>query len=34
LVQIVALYGALLRFYDTPVVRLNQIVTIAMADGL
>jgi RNA polymerase sigma-70 factor (ECF subfamily) len=32
-VQIVALYGALLRFHDTPVVRLNQIVAIAMADG-
>jgi RNA polymerase sigma-70 factor (ECF subfamily) len=32
-VQIVALYAALRRFHDTPVVRLNQVVAIAMADG-
>lgn len=32
-VQIAALYAALRRFQDTPVVRLNQVVAIAMADG-
>jgi RNA polymerase sigma-70 factor (ECF subfamily) len=32
-VQIAALYGALRRYRDTPVVRLNQIAAIAMADG-
>lgn len=32
-VQIVALYDALQRHVDSPVVRLNQIVAIAMADG-
>lgn len=31
--QIAALYGALLRYQPTPVVRLNQTVAIAMAEG-
>ncbi len=32
-VQIVELYNALIEWVDSPVVRLNQIVAIAMADG-
>jgi RNA polymerase sigma-70 factor (ECF subfamily) len=32
-VRIAALYAALRLYYDTPVVRLNQAVAVAMADG-
>jgi RNA polymerase sigma-70 factor (ECF subfamily) len=31
--EIAALYGALLRVHDTPVVRLNRAVAVAMAEG-
>ncbi len=31
--QIAALYGELLRFVPTPIVRLNRAVAVAMADG-
>ncbi len=31
--EIAELYGALLRIHDTPVVRLNRAVAVAMADG-
>ncbi|MCB8962117.1 MAG: RNA polymerase sigma factor [Ardenticatenales bacterium] len=32
-IQIAALYGELRRFTDSPIVRLNQAVAVAMADG-
>src|SRR5215472_5380492 len=32
--EIADLYGALLRIHDTPVVRLNRAVAIAMTEGL
>lgn len=31
--EIASLYGALLRIHDTPVVRLNRAVAVAMSDG-
>src|SRR5207244_12787913 len=31
--EIADLYGALLRIHDTPVVRLNRAVAVAMAEG-